>query len=48
MIFFDLQEKKRRLCLRHMKYELISNNSMALRIRYEFFFFKILDYVSKE
>lgn len=28
---------------------ILSNNSMALRIRYEkFFFFKTLDYISKE
>lgn len=44
MIFlFDLKEKKKTMPARYMKYEYLSNNSMALRIRYKKKkFFKIL------
>ena len=39
---FLFDRKKRTMPSRYMKYEYFSNNSMALRIRYHFFFFKIL------
>jgi hypothetical protein len=50
MIFlFDLKEKKKTMPARYMKYEYLSNNSMALRIRYKKKkFSKYLHYVSKE